>query len=50
MIIIMIFDENTVLGKKNINFEGFAVGLHGSPYIICLLFIKTEKVQEHDLY
>ena len=22
----------------------------GPPYIFCLLFIKTEKVQEHDLY
>ena len=24
--------------------------VHGPPYIFCLLFKKTEKVQEHDLY
>ena len=54
MIIIMRFGENNVLGPKYINiytFWGFAgEGLHGRPYIFCLLFIKTEKVQEHDLY
>ena len=26
------------------------VGLRGPPCIFCLLFTKTEKVQEHDLY
>ena len=46
MIIIMRFGENNVLA----NMEGFAKALHGLPYICCLLFIKTEKVQEHDLY
>ena len=25
-------------------------GLYGSSYIFCLLLIKAEKVQEHDLY
>ena len=52
MIIIMRFDENNVLGPKYINIYQFWgwEGLHGSPYIFCLLFIKTEKVQKHDLY
>ena len=50
MLIIMRFCENNVLGPKHIvyiNFQGLA-GLHGPPYIFCLLNIKTEKVQEHD--
>ena len=29
---------------------GNVVDVHGPPYIFCLLFKKTEKVQEHDLY
>ena len=54
VIIIMGFGENNVLGWKYIyiyQFQGFAGGgLHHPPYIFCLLFIKTEEVQEHDLY
>ena len=33
-----------------INFGGEQGGLHGPPYIFCLLFIKTKNVQEHYLY
>ena len=54
VIIIMRFSENNVLGTIYINiyqFWGVCGGwLHGSHFIYCLLFIKTEKVQEHDLY
>ena len=53
MIIIMGFGENNVLGiiYIDMSFTGrFVAGLHGSPNIFCLLFIKTEKVQEHDAY
>ena len=46
VIIIMRFGGNNVFGTIHINFEGFADymvsklhGSHGSPYIICLLFI-----------
>ena len=52
VIIIIRFGEN-VLGTIYIDiyqFQGWAGVLHGSPYIFCLLFIKTKKVQEHDLY
>ena len=52
VIIIMKFGENNVLGRIHINIHisvGFDSGLHGSAYIFCLLFINTEKVQEHDL-
>ena len=53
VIIITRFGENNVLGPKNIDiyqFWGFARGLLGPPYIFCLLLIKMETVQEHDLY
>ena len=53
MIIIMRFGENNVLAPKYIDiyqFRGFTGGLHGPPYIFCLLFIKMETVQAHDLY
>ena len=51
----MRFGENNVFGPKYIDiyqFRGFVGGggLHGPPYIFGLLFIKTETVQEHDLY
>ena len=32
------------------NFRWVWGGLHGPPNIFCLLFKKTEKIQEHDLY
>ena len=51
MTIIMRFGENNVLRTIYINLGvRFSGGLHGSPFICCVLFIKTEKVQEHDLY
>ena len=55
MIIIMRFGEYNVLGPKYINiyinFRGArGRGLHGQPYSFCFVLIKTEKVQEHDLY
>ena len=53
VIIILRFGVNNVLGSKYIDiyqFRGLEGGLHGSPNIFCLLFIKTEKVQELDLY
>ena len=53
VIIIMRFCENNVLETIYMDiyqFWGFAEGLHGSPYIFCLLFIKMEKVREHGLY
>ena len=55
VIIIMRFGENNVLCKKYIdiymNFGGYGGGdVHIPPNIFCLLFKKTEKVQEHDLY
>ena len=54
VLIIMRFREDNVLGLKYIDiykFWGFVGGgLHGPSYIFCLLFIKTEKVNEHDLY
>ena len=52
MIIIIRFSENNVLGTIYIEiyqFQRRARGEHGSPYIFCLLFIKTE-VKEHNLY
>ena len=43
------FGENNVLGLEYIDIHKFWGvhrwgGLHGPPYIFCLLFIKTEKV------
>ena len=32
------------------NFEGYGEDVQIPPYIFCLLFKKTEKVQEYDLY
>ena len=52
-IILMRFGENNVLCPKYIDiyeFRGLRVDIHFPPYIFCLLFKKTEKVQEHDLY
>ena len=51
MIIIIRFAKNNLSGTIliYINFGVGGEGLHGRP-IFCLLFIKTEKVQEHDLY
>ena len=52
----MRFFENNVLCPKYIdilyymNFGGVWGDVHGPPYIFCLLFKKTEKVREHDLY
>ena len=51
----MRFGENNVLGPIYIDiykFLGWATVhmVHGSPYIFCLLFMKTEKVQGHDLH
>ena len=49
----MRFCENNVLEPKYKDISILRIsgeGLHGSPYIFCLLFIKMEKVQEHDLY
>ena len=51
--IIMRFGENNVLGPKYMDIYQFRRswgGLKGIPYIFCLLLIKMEKVQEHDLY
>ena len=53
MIIIMRFAENNVLFPKYIDiYEFWRVrgDVYGPLYIFCLLFKKTEKVQEHDLY
>ena len=49
----MRFGENNVLCPKYIDineFQGVWGDIHGPPYIFCLLFKKTEKVQELDLY
>ena len=32
------------------HFGGYGREIHGPPYIFCLLFKKTENIQEHDLY
>ena len=48
----MRFGKN-VLGPKYIDiykFWGVQGDVHIPLYIFCLLFKKTEKVQEHDLY
>ena len=53
VIIIMRFIENNVLGPKYIyiyKFWGVRRGRTYSMDIFCLLFKKTEKVQEHDIY
>ena len=47
--------ENNVLGPKYIDiyeFRGVQEGgdIHIPPYIFCLLFKKTEKIQDHYLY
>ena len=50
--IILRFGENNVLGPKDIDiylFLRFAEGVTREPYFFSLLFIKTGKVQEHDL-
>ena len=56
VIIIIRYGENNVLGQIyisiNINisqFRGWAEGAHGLPCISRLLFIRSEKLQEHDL-
>ena len=52
-IIIIGFGENNVLCPKYIDIYEFRGGgreVHGPPYIFSLLFKKTKKVQEHDLY
>ena len=49
----MRFDKNSVLCPKYIDiyeFCGVQVDVHIPLYIFCLLFKKTKKVQEHDLY
>ena len=45
-------DPLTVLieGLLFMNFGGYGEDIHGPLYIFCLLFKKTEKVQEHDQY
>ena len=53
IIIIMRFSENNVLCPKYIDiyeFHGVWEDKHIPQYIFCLLFKKTEKMQEHDLY
>ena len=51
VIIIMRFDENNVsVPKYYINFRRVKGGVHGSPSIFGLLFIKLEKIKEHNLY
>ena len=51
------FGENMVSWQKYIDIyitisgvTGVGGGIHGPPYIFCLLFKNIEKVQEHDLY
>ena len=49
----MRFGENNILCQKYIDiyeFWGYGGDAHIPPYIFCLLFKKTEKVQEHDLH
>ena len=49
----MRFGENNVLCPKYINiyeFAGYGGDVHISQYGFCLLFKKTEKLPEHDLY
>ena len=50
----MRFGQNNILCPKYIDiyeFEGYGGGgIHIPLYIFSLLFKKTEKVQEHDLY
>ena len=45
-------DNYLEISENNVykSMSGVCGGLHGPPYIFCLLFIKTEKVQEHDQY
>ena len=44
------YSENCTKTKNIYTFFEWAGGLHGSPYILCLLIIKMEKVQEYDKY
>ena len=44
----MRFGKNVLCPKYNNIYE--YCNIHGPPYIFCLLFKKTEKVLEHDLY
>ena len=50
----MRFGENNLLCPKYINiyinFDGYGGDVHGPPCIFYLLFKKTEKWQDHDLY
>ena len=47
----MRFGENNVIGPKYIDIYMHFGGDGGDPpFTFCLLFKKTEKVQEHDLY
>ena len=53
MIITMKFGELFYVQNISIYLSfgvGYMGGVHGPPYIFCLLFQKMEKVQEHDLY
>ena len=52
VITIMRFGENNVLCPKYIDKHIWILGgmegdIHGPPYIFCLLFKKTEKVEEY---
>ena len=55
VIIILRFGENIVLGTIHIdiqyvNFGGGQGGYMVHPTFLSLLFIKTEKLQEHDMH
>ena len=50
VIIIIRFRKNNVLGTIYINFGGGQGGYMVHLIFFCLLFIKTEILQEHDLY
>ena len=43
--IIMRFGENNVFGTIYINFGGFVAVFTHSPYIFCLLSIKTKSTR-----
>ena len=54
MIIIVIFGGNNVSGQIYIDVHQFCGwagegGVHGFSYISRLMFIKTEKTQDHNL-
>ena len=44
---IMFYVQNILI---YMNLGGYGGDIHISPYIFHLLFKKTQKVQEHDLY